>query len=103
MCQVDQNGHQEELSEEQIAQCIATLELLNKNTHQIFEIAEEQRIALLKAAGLLSRPSREEFARRKKTLRKLKSGSWLSGISTPEMELELGVPEKPPSLLLLAC
>lgn len=70
MCQVDQNGHQEELSEEQIAQCIATLELLNKNTHQIFEIPKEQRIALLKAAGLLSRPSREEFARRKKDAKK---------------------------------
>lgn len=58
------------LSEEQIAQCISVLETLNKDTNQIFDIPKDQRVALLMAAGLLSRPSREEFARRKKEAKK---------------------------------
>lgn len=59
-----------QISEEQIDKCIAILESLNANTNQIFEIPREKRTALLMAAGLLSRPSREEFARRKKDAKK---------------------------------
>jgi len=54
------------LSQDQIDQCIAILQTLNSDTNQIFEIPKEQRIALITAAGRLSRPSREEYIRRKK-------------------------------------
>ena len=55
---------------EEIEKCIAVLEYLNKNTNQIFEIPKERRTALIKASGQLSRPSREEFSRRKKDAKK---------------------------------
>lgn len=61
---------QTEVSAEQIDQCIATLEALNSDTDQIFEIPKDKRLALLMAAGVLSRPSREEFQRRKKDAKK---------------------------------
>jgi NAD(P)-dependent dehydrogenase (short-subunit alcohol dehydrogenase family) len=57
---------QSPLSPEEIEACIATLERLVNDTDQIFEIEKVQRTALLKASGQLSRPSREEFSRRKK-------------------------------------
>lgn len=60
----------EKLSESQISDCIAVLDALNADTNQIFDIPEEKRKALLIAAGRLSRPSREEFQRRKKEARK---------------------------------
>ncbi|MCB0468280.1 MAG: SDR family oxidoreductase, partial [Aequorivita sp.] len=60
---VDSN---QEINAEEIAKCIAILEHLNNNTDQIFEIPKEQRIALIKASGQLSRPDRDEFSRRKK-------------------------------------
>lgn len=59
-----------QLDEEDISNCIETLEILNADTNQIFEIPKDQRLALLMAAGLLSRPSREEFHRRKKDAKK---------------------------------
>lgn len=55
-----------EISSEEIDKCIVVLEQLIKNTDQIFDIPKEQRTALIKAAGMFSRPSREEFSRRKK-------------------------------------
>ncbi|MDT0294285.1 SDR family oxidoreductase [Mesonia ostreae] len=58
------------LSQEQIDQCIAILETLNADTDQIFEIPKKKRTALIKAAGLFSRPNREEFQRRKKDAKK---------------------------------
>ncbi len=58
------------LSQEQIDHCISILDVLNKDTNQIFEIPKEKRLELIKAAGLLSRPSREEFAKRKKNAKK---------------------------------
>ncbi|MEX0813454.1 MAG: SDR family oxidoreductase [Chitinophagales bacterium] len=58
------------LTQDQIDQCISILEQLNADTNQIFEIPKEKRIALLKAAGLISRPSREEFSRRVKDAKK---------------------------------
>lgn len=54
------------LTSEQIDRCIAVLAELNADTVQIFNIPKEQRIALIKAAGKLSRPDREEFVKRKK-------------------------------------
>ena len=57
---------QPQLTQEQIEECIAVLDALNTDTNQIFEIPKNKRLALIKAAGLLSRPSRDEFSRRKK-------------------------------------
>ncbi|MEE9430107.1 MAG: SDR family NAD(P)-dependent oxidoreductase, partial [Melioribacteraceae bacterium] len=58
------------ITSEEIDKCIAVLESLNADTNQIFEIPKEQRTLLIKAAGLFSRPSREEFSRRKKGAKK---------------------------------
>ena len=58
------------ISSEEIAKCISILEQLNADTDQIFEIPKTQRTALIKASGMLSRPSREEFSRRKKDAKK---------------------------------
>ena len=61
-----------EVTSEEIAKCIAVLEYLNQNTDEIFEIPKAQRTALIMASGQLSRPSREEFSRRKKDAKKAK-------------------------------
>lgn len=58
------------LTQEQIEACIAVLDTLNSDTNQIFEIPKERRLALIKAAGQFSRPSREEFSKRKRDARK---------------------------------
>lgn len=66
-------AHEEEgkkVSSEEIKRCISILEALNTDTDQIFEIPEEERMALIIEAGKFSRPSREEFARRKKDAKK---------------------------------
>lgn len=56
----------QEVTIEEIDQCITTLEKLISNTNTIFDISEERRVALMKAAGMLSRPNKEEFKQRKK-------------------------------------
>lgn len=65
-----QEEQAKKLKQEEIDKCISILESLNTDTNQIFEIPKEQRLALIKAAGLFSRPSREEFLRRKKNGKK---------------------------------
>ena len=55
-----------QLSKDQIDQCISTLETLNADTNQIFEIPKDRRVELFMQAGLLSRPHRDEFKKRKK-------------------------------------
>ncbi|MDN3493696.1 SDR family NAD(P)-dependent oxidoreductase [Winogradskyella bathintestinalis] len=59
-----------DISTEEIENCISILERLVADTDQIFEIPKPQRTALIKASGQLSRPSREEFSRRKKDAKK---------------------------------
>ena len=59
-----------DLDIDQITQCISLLERLNTDTNLIFEIPKDKRLALIMAAGLFSRPSREEFLRRKKEAKK---------------------------------
>ena len=54
------------ISLDEIDKCISILEQLVTDTNQIFDIPKEKRTALLKVSGMLSRPSREEFSRRKK-------------------------------------
>ena len=58
------------ITQEQINQCITVLESLLGDTTQLFELPEEQRIALLKAAGALTRPDRAEFDKRRKDAKK---------------------------------
>ncbi|MBB6680475.1 SDR family oxidoreductase [Aequorivita sp. 609] len=75
---VEENSFSSEFSDkenkainpDEIAKCIAILEYLNNNTEEIFEIPKEQRTALIKASGQLSRPNRDEFSRRKKDAKK---------------------------------
>ena len=52
----------------EVSSCINTLQKLLENTNQLFELPEEQRIALFKVAGELSRPNRDEFQRRRKEI-----------------------------------
>ena len=58
------------VSQKQIETCISILQKLVEDTNQVFELPEERRIALMKAAGLLTRPNRDEFSRRKKDAKK---------------------------------
>lgn len=60
----------DKVSNKDIELCISILEALVDDTNQIFELPEEKRVALMKAAGLLSRPNREEFDKRKKDAKK---------------------------------
>jgi hypothetical protein len=66
----DNTNPDQDISPEEIEKCITLLERLVADTDQIFEIPKPQRTALLKASGQLSRPSREEFSRRKKDAKK---------------------------------
>ena len=60
----------EKVSQEQIENCILILQKLVEDTNQVFELPEEKRIALMRAAGSLTRPNRDEFSRRKKDAKK---------------------------------
>ena len=53
-------------SPEEIQKCIAFLENLAADSGQIFNLSEAQRIALMTAAGQLSRPDRRELKKRNK-------------------------------------
>jgi NAD(P)-dependent dehydrogenase (short-subunit alcohol dehydrogenase family) len=70
MSEAEKDETPKPLNQKDIEHCIAVLESLNANTDQIFDIPKDQRLALIVAAGLLSRPSREEFKRRKKNAKK---------------------------------
>ncbi|PKP08390.1 MAG: oxidoreductase, partial [Bacteroidetes bacterium HGW-Bacteroidetes-3] len=59
------------ITSEEIEKCIAVLSQLIKNTDEIFDIQKEQRTELIKVAGMLSRPDRDEFSRRKKDGKKV--------------------------------
>lgn len=58
---------------EKIQNTIATLEDLLKDNSKLVSLSDEQRVALLSAAGKLSRPSREETRARNKTLKKVRT------------------------------
>lgn len=63
---------QPKYSEEDILSCIALLESLVENSEQLAHLSEEQRIALMKVAGQLSRPIKDELRKRKRDSRRLK-------------------------------
>ncbi len=59
-----------QLTKEQIEQCISILATLNSDTDQIFDIPMDRRIELLTQAGRLSRPQKIELKNRKRSARK---------------------------------
>ena len=59
-------------SEEEIQACIALLEDLVAHSIELAHLSDEQRIALLKAAGQISRPDREEIRKRIRDRARLK-------------------------------
>ncbi|MDF1673412.1 MAG: oxidoreductase, partial [Vicingaceae bacterium] len=60
----------DKISQDEIEKCISILEKLTDDNTQVFDLPEDQRVALMKAAGKLSRPNREEFKKRKKNAKK---------------------------------
>ncbi len=63
------NNEKTEYSSEEIEDCISLLEHLHNNGDQFLGLPEKQRIALMKAAGQLSRPDREERKKRNKEIK----------------------------------
>ena len=59
-------------SKEEIRDCILLLESLVEDSSQLVHLSEEQRIALMKAAGLLSHPDIDEIRKRKKDIKRSK-------------------------------
>ncbi|MBB6460186.1 SDR family oxidoreductase [Flammeovirga kamogawensis] len=53
-----------------VENCVSTINTLLDDINQFFELPEQNRIALMKAAGRLTRPSREEYESRRKDKRK---------------------------------
>jgi len=62
----------EVISKEEMEACLGTLQHLLKDSQPLELLDEEQRIALIKAAGILSRPDRDELRKRRKGRKKRK-------------------------------
>jgi NAD(P)-dependent dehydrogenase (short-subunit alcohol dehydrogenase family) len=62
--------NQDQVNQEDIDKAIEVLENLLTNTNQLFEIDEQKRVALMSAAGKLSRPDKKEYQKRKKDAKK---------------------------------
>jgi len=60
----------DKLNQQDIDKAIEVLQSLLSDTNQLFELEEEKRIELLKIAGKLSRPNRDEFQKRRKDAKK---------------------------------
>src|SRR5690606_28342291 len=58
--------HNHNYSDDDIQRCINILQSIVDQSEQLAKLPEEQRVALLKVAGRLSRPDRDEFRKRKK-------------------------------------
>jgi len=59
-------------SQSDLDRCIEVLQSLVENSSPLAELSEEKRVALLTAAGLVSRPSKEELLKRKNHRKKTK-------------------------------
>ncbi|MBI5415959.1 MAG: SDR family NAD(P)-dependent oxidoreductase, partial [Candidatus Omnitrophica bacterium] len=59
-------------SEDQIRACVALLEDLVQNSVELAHLSPELRVALIAAAGRLSRPERDEIRKRKRDSRRIK-------------------------------
>ncbi len=66
----DEMAEPKTVSMEDVERCIALLQHLVTHTDDIFEIEKQKRTALITLAGKMSRPNREEFARRVKDAKK---------------------------------
>ena len=55
---------------EEVAECIRVLSAFSNDHKKLYELPEEQRIALIKMSGKISRPNREQFEQTKKDLKK---------------------------------
>jgi NAD(P)-dependent dehydrogenase (short-subunit alcohol dehydrogenase family) len=64
------NKVEKHMDSKEIERCISTLEQLLADTNQLFELPEPVRIQLMKAAGALSRPNKDEFEKRIKDAKK---------------------------------
>lgn len=60
----------QKLSQDQIQTCVSVLEHLVNNTLDLAGLPEDQRVALMSAAGRLSRPAKDELKRRTKEKQK---------------------------------
>ena len=58
------------ISTQEVEACITTLQKFIDDPKKIFHLEEEERIALVKAAGKVSRPSKAEYKRSKKDAQK---------------------------------
>ncbi|TFG99545.1 MAG: hypothetical protein E4H13_08795, partial [Calditrichales bacterium] len=58
------------VSQDNIKSCISTLEHLVNNSDALTFLSDDERVALLKAAGQLSRPDRDEIRKRNADVRK---------------------------------
>ncbi len=54
------------LSNKEILDCLSTLQYLLQNTNHLYDLPEDTRVALMTAAGRLSRPSKKELQKRRK-------------------------------------
>ena len=59
-------------SQEELDKCISILEYLLENGDQLTLLSEEKRVALMKAAGQLSRPDRAQIKKRNKGVKLVK-------------------------------
>ena len=62
----------EKYSEQEIKDCISLLENLVENNDHLLHLSEGQRVTLMRAAGKLSRPDRNEIRKRQKDIRQMK-------------------------------
>lgn len=71
MCDsLDEKAKENQVTREEISMCTQILEKLVAYPVQLFEVDEQTRVELMKAAGKLTRPSREEFDKRRKDAKK---------------------------------
>ena len=73
MMKENRDGIKIKTASEEIEKCISTLETLVKDSGQLANLPEKQRIALLKVAGEISRPDRAEAKKRNKAAKKTQS------------------------------
>lgn len=65
-----QSEGKERLDTEEILKCIKVLETLTEDVEQLSDLPEDIKISIMKAAGKLTRPNRDEFAQRRKDTKK---------------------------------
>ncbi|MGR3318562.1 MAG: SDR family NAD(P)-dependent oxidoreductase [Candidatus Anammoxibacter sp.] len=69
---MDKDNVVDKCSHQDIENCITVLEKLVNNSKQHATLPEQQKIALMKAAGQLSRPNRDEIKKRNKEIKQAK-------------------------------